>query len=475
MSRTPPPEGPAHLLAALYAALRIVRLHPIETVEVRETLARLDERVRAVLQAEGRLELRVVRRALYLNGKRLESDIENYVFYEHCVTTLERAGVGALVVTKSPTPRDWQLFVALLVRTGAEDHPGNTEELVRRMAARSVHAIEVQPPATDGADMPGETDRREAALRTYGRSVAVSRDLFNGARLGRSASVTEVRHAVQDIVDAVLHNEASLRGLSTLKDYDDYAFTHSVNVCIFCVAIGRRLGLSKAQLYDLGLAALVHDIGMSRIPREILTKESPLTPAEREQMESHTWLGALSAYQLRDYGEIPFRSMTVAYEHHLKQEGTGYPRSARPRRPSVFSRIVAVASAFDAATNERAYHPARPPDEVLRELWEDKSLGHDPVIVKALINLLGIYPVGTCVILDTYELALVHAANTDTALIHRPVVRLLCNADGMWLSPAPLVDLAVTNDSGAFARSIIKVTSPEKYGIKVSEYFGVIS
>jgi HD-GYP domain-containing protein (c-di-GMP phosphodiesterase class II) len=374
-------------------------------------------------------------------------------------------------VVEPPTPRDWQLFLSLLVRAGPDERPDRTDSLRAHMAARSVRGIEVEPPAAGTSDLPGEAERREAAKRTYHRSVEVSRELFNGARLGRGARVTEVRQAVQDIVDAVLHNEASLGGLSTLRDYDDYAFTHSVNVCIFCVAIGRRLGLTKAQLYDLGLAALVHDVGMGRIPREILTKKSALTPAEREQMESHTWLGALSAYHLRDYGDIPFRSMVVAYEHHRSAEGAGYPRFTRNRTPSVFARIVAVASAFDAATNERGYHPASPPDAVLRQLWENKSLGHDPVIVKALINLLGIYPVGTCVILDTYELALVHAANSDSAYIHRPIVRLLCDADGKWLSPPPLVDLAATDDRGTFTRSIIKVTSPDRYGIKVSDYF----
>ena len=301
--------------------------------------------------------------------------------------------------------------------------------------------------------------------------MAISKELFQGARLGRSANVKEVRHAVEDIVDAVLDHEASLGGLSTLKDYDDYSFTHSVNVCIFCVAIGRRLGLTKPQLYDLGLAALVHDMGMSRIPREILTKGAALTPAERESMEAHTWLGALSAFRLSDFGEIPFQAMIVAYEHHMRPGGAGYPRPRRPREPTIFSKIIAVAAAFDAATNTRSYSKASPPDEVLRELWEDESLGHDPVVVKALINLLGIYPVGTCVILDSYELALVHSANSDASFVHRPIVRLLCDANGLWLSPAPLVDLAETNANGDFVRSIIKVTSPEKYGIKVSDYF----
>ena len=94
------------------------------------------------------------------------------------------------------------------------------------------------------------------------------------------------------------------------------------------------------------------------------------------------------------------------------------------------------------------------------------------MIVKALINLLGIYPVGTVVILDSYELALVHAASTDATQIHRPVVRLLCDADGVWFEPAPLADLTDRREDGEFARSIIKVTKAKKYGINVSDYLG---
>lgn len=458
------------LLAALYAAVRLVRLHPIETGAVRDALDELDRTVRGTVGAAGSVELRAVGPAFYLNGRRVERTIENYVCHAHWVETLQRAGVGVVRIVEPPSPRDWQLFFSLLLRAGPEGSQG-TELLQAQMAARSVRGIEVAPALAAASDLPGEPERKEAAKRTYGRSVEVSRALFNGARLGRSARVTEVRQAVQGIVNAVLHDAASLEGLSTLRDYDDYSFTHSVNVCIFCVAIGRRLGLSKAQLYDLGLAALVHDIGMARIPRDVLTKPSALTPVEREQMESHTWLGALSVYQLRDHGGIPFRSMVVAYEHHRAAGGTGYPRFARTKVPSIFARIVAVASAFDAATNERGYRPAVPPDLVLRELWQNEGLGHDPVIVKALINLLGIYPVGTCVILDTYELALVHSANSDSTCIHRPIVRLLCDTEGRWLAPPPLVDLAATNDQGGFVRTIIKVTSPAKYGIKVSDYF----
>ncbi len=459
-------------LRALYQAFRAARVRGAGSARIRKAADQLQIASQSMLDNANRLELRIVRRTLYLNGETLASDVENFVFHSHVLDTLRGAGIGLLTITGSSTPKDLQVFVTLVVRlSSATPDPTRIVKLRRAIESRSVVGIEALPPVSAGADLPGESDRREAARRTYKESVAISRELFNGTRMGRSGNVKQVKHAVQNIVDGVLNDEASLGGLSTLKDYDDYAFTHAVNVCIFCVAIGRRLGLSKAQLYDLGHAALVHDIGMSRIPREILTKGSSLTPDEMALMEGHTWLGALSIFELRDFGEIPFQSMIVAYEHHLKNEGGGYPNHLRPREPSVFSKIIAVAAAFDAATNERAYSKARPADEVLRELWEDESLGFDPVIVKALINLLGIYPVGTVVILDTYELAIVHAANSDPSFVHRPVVRLLCDADGMWLHPAPLADLAATGDADHFARSIIKVTSADRYGIQASDYF----
>jgi hypothetical protein len=138
----------------------------------------------------------------------------------------------------------------------------------------------------------------------------------------------------------------------------------------------------------------------------------------------------------------------------------------------VFSKIIAVADAFDAATSRRAYQsvPLEPAD-VLREMWENPRRGQDPVLVKAFINLTGVYPVGTCVVLDTYEIAVVHAANPDPTFLHRPIVRVVMTAEGSPLSPGNLEDLSVTTGDGSFARSIIKVTDPDKYGIKPSDYF----
>jgi HD-GYP domain-containing protein (c-di-GMP phosphodiesterase class II) len=213
-------------------------------------------------------------------------------------------------------------------------------------------------------------------------------------------------------------------------------------------------------------------VGKSRVPLEVLNKDGGLSEEEWRIMQAHPWLGVLTLFGLRGYGEIPYRSMIGTYEHHMKIDLTGYPKSIRPRVMSIFSKIIAVADGFDAATSRRTYQTTPlQPDEVLREMWENPRRGYDPILVKAFINLIGVYPAGTLVILDTYELAIVQAANANVENIHRPMVRIVSDPQGTILHPGLDVDLAEQTPDGAYRRSIIKVTNPDKYGIRVSDYF----
>ena len=146
--------------------------------------------------------------------------------------------------------------------------------------------------------------------------------------------------------------------------------------------------------------------------------------------------------------------------------------TAPPMYPSVFSKIIAVADSFDAATSRRAYQtvPLQPSD-VLKEMWENPRRGQDPVLVKAFINLTGVYPVGTCVILDTYEVGIVHAASSDASQLHRPLVRIVTDPDGVSLGDGFIADLAETDGAGGFLRSIIKVADPDRLGLRPADYF----
>jgi HD-GYP domain-containing protein (c-di-GMP phosphodiesterase class II) len=460
-------------LVHFYAALRSLKLYPVENEQVQRALDEVTASAARLLEIEDDLEVRVAGEFIFVNATRLRLDLDNFASFSHVLTTLRHSGVGIVRIDTGVQRRDLQVFISLLLTFATrETAPNKLFELQQRLVQAGVTQIVVEAPVEADEELEDEEKAKEVAKRTYERTVAVTKEVVNSIRMGRSASVKKVKRAVQGIVDQVLKNEVSMVGLTTIRDYDEYTFVHSVNVTIFSVSIGKRLGLTKLQLFDLGLAALFHDVGKSRVPLDVLNKAGALDDDEWRIMQAHPWLGVLTLFGLRGYGEVPYRAMIAAYEHHMKIDLTGYPRSIRSRDLSVYSKIIAVADAFDAATSRRAYQtvPLQPAD-VLREMWENPRRGQDRVLVKAFINLTGIYPVGTCVVLDTYEVAIVHGANPDPAQLHRPIVRLVLNPQGVSLGEGRLVDLTETISGGAFARSIIKVTDPERYDIKPSDYF----
>lgn len=460
-------------LVHLYAALRNLKMYPVENEQVQRSLDELSAAANALLGIEGELEVRVHGEFIFVNGTRLRLSLDNFASFSHILSTLRHSGVGTVRVDGEVARQEWQVFVSLLLSFASRDaSPNKLSELQGKMQQGGIAHIHVEAPPEDDEDVDDEEQAKEIAKRTYERTVQVTKEVVNSVRMGRSASVKKVKRAVQGIVDQVLKNEVSIVGLTTIRDYDDYTFVHSVNVTIFAVSIGKRLGLTKLQLFDLGLAALFHDVGKSRVPIQILNKPGALTDEDWRIMQSHPWLGVLTLFGLRGYGEIPYRAMIAAYEHHMKIDLTGYPKSIRPRELSVLSKIIAVADAFDAATSRRVYTGgAMEPADVLKELWGNPRRGQDPVLVKAFINLTGVYPVGTCVILDSYEVGIVHAANPDPAFLNRPLVRIVMTADGAPMVPGEVVDLSDTDGSGGFRRTIVKVTNPDKYGIKPADYF----
>ncbi|MBA2459945.1 MAG: HD domain-containing protein [Gemmatimonadales bacterium] len=461
------------LLLALYTALRSLKLYPVENATVQKALDDLDASAHSLLALESDLEVRLAGDFIFVNATRLRLELDNYASFSHVLAVLRAFEVGALRIRSTAERREWQILLSLLLTLAERGQPENRfEELHARLRSAGVQGLEIERASASEAD-PDTEQAKEAAKRVYSQGVAVTKDVMTGARLGRATNVRRVKRAVQLIVDQVLNNETSLVGLTTIRDYDEYTFTHSVNVCIFSVALGKKLGLSRLQLYDLGMTALLHDVGKARVPLEILNKTTGLDDREWRIMQAHPWLGAVTLFALRAQDEVPFRSVLVAHEHHMKTDLSGYPKAIRPRNLGIFSRIVSVADGFDAATTRRSYQTVPiEPDQVLREMWQNPRRGYDGVLVKALINLIGIYPVGTCVILDTFEVGLVAAPNPDGRQLNRPMVRVAVNVDGAMVAPpGELVSLSEQDDTGAFRRSIVKVTNPTRYGLTVGDYF----
>ena len=457
---------------SLYVALRNLKMYPLENAVVQKALDELTALSSELIAGDGECEFRLAGEFLFLNATRMKLDLDNYTSFSFILNRCRDAGVGVLKFHERPAVRDWTILLSFLISPQGKAPSERFDNLQLRLQELNVHVFDVAGPSESADDPADEGESKERAKKTYQQSVTTTKEVINSVRMGQSPNVKKIKRVVQGIVDQILTDETSLVGLTTIRDYDDYTFTHCVNVSIFSIALGRRLGLTRLQLYDLGFTALFHDIGKSRVPIDVIQKPDALDEEEWRLVMAHPWLGVLALFQLREQQEFPYRSMLVAYQHHMKRDLTGYPRSLRMADITFFSKIVAVADGFDAATSRRVYTTTPlSPAGVLQEMRDNPRRGMDPVVVKAFVALLGIYPVGTLVVLDSFELAIVHAVNPIAEMVSRPIVRVVSDEMGNIEHPGHLVDLAEQDEAGAHKKTIIKTADPERYGIRVGDYF----
>jgi HD-GYP domain-containing protein (c-di-GMP phosphodiesterase class II) len=462
------------LVLAINASAQSLKLYPFENATVQNVIDELVRIVARIHEREGFFDLRLVGDFFFLNDARLRLDLSDYGAFSAVSGLLSKHEMGELEIEAGVEKQDFARVISLLISEPSTQE-GAFDRLLTKFTMSGAKHIRIGPakPETQEPQVESDDHAKQVAKQTYFQSVSVAKEVLTDMRMGKAVNLRRVKRAVQSIVDQVLNNESSMLGMTTLRDYDEYTFTHSVNVCIFSVVLGQKLGLTKVQLYDLGLGALFHDIGKMRIDPTVVNKTTGLSEEEWFQIQQHPAEGLIGLFSMRGLTDVPYRAMLLAYEHHMKVDLTGYPKNKRPRYPTLFSRIVQTADGFDAATSKRSYQSQPwPPDEVMREMRDNPRRGYDPLLVKAFINVTGVFPVGTMCILDTSELALVSARNPDINKIHQPIVKIISDGWGSMLAEPFTVDLSeIDPATGSPRRTIIKTTDPDKYGIRVAEYF----
>jgi putative nucleotidyltransferase with HDIG domain len=273
------------------------------------------------------------------------------------------------------------------------------------------------------------------------------------------------RSMIDGLAQAVSQNRTALVALTALKAYDNYTFTHMVNVSILTMAQARALGVDGSLLREFGLAGLMHDIGKVRVPSEILNKPDKLTDEEFEIMRRHPVDGAEI---LRRTPEIPALAAVVAFEHHLRLDGSGYPSAAKRPALNVGTVLCSIADVYDAMRSQRRYQQAFPTDRILAVLQRNDGTQFDQHLVRRFVQLLGIYPAGNLVRLNTGEIAVVLRAHAPDP--YRPKVRLLFAADRSRIGLPVDVNLWESEADPARPSSIVTPVDPADYQIDPLEF-----
>jgi putative nucleotidyltransferase with HDIG domain len=368
------------------------------------------------------------------------------------IKRLRQAGIERIVIDAGVQADE----ITQLVETIGRGDSGDSLTALSRLPHIRVGRLQVE--------QRGETAAGDIATfrRLYDDAVKVAGTLWESAKVEGIPDADAARGIVDTLAQAVAQNRTALLALTALKNYDNYTFTHMVNVSILTMGQARGVGIEGARLREFGLAGLMHDIGKVKTPNEILNKPGKLTDQEYDILKLHTINGAQI---LRKTPEIPPLAPIVAFEHHLRADGTGYP-DARRVDLNLATTLAGVADVYDAMRSQRVYQAASPTDRILAVLQRNDGKQFDQNLVRRFVQLVGIYPAGNLVRLRTGEIAVVlevHALDP-----HRPRVRILIDRDGQRLEQPRDVNLF---ESAAGEPNAVRApVDPDEYGIDPLTY-----
>jgi putative nucleotidyltransferase with HDIG domain len=300
-----------------------------------------------------------------------------------------------------------------------------------------------------------------AAIRQlYSNAVQAAEVAWESAAVEGEPDLPAALETVEGLSDAVTQNRTALVALTAMRNYDNYTFTHMVNVSILTMGQARALGIEGRLLREFGLSALMHDIGKVRTPKEILNKPDKLTDTEFAIMRRHTVDGAEI---LRRTPEMPILAPVVAFEHHLRIDGTGYPAEARRGQLNLATMLCGIADVYDAMRSQRAYQQAFPSDRILAVLQRNDGAQFDKHLVRRFTQLLGIFPPGNLVRLSSGELAVVTHVHAPDPF--RPRVKVLVSREGTRLELPYERNLWEPPYEGAPLDSVETPVDPAEHGI----------
>jgi HD-GYP domain-containing protein (c-di-GMP phosphodiesterase class II) len=299
----------------------------------------------------------------------------------------------------------------------------------------------------------------DIARRAYDNTSKQVRAVMRDLRWGRSMDVPATKDAVAACAEQVTRDPGAMALLASIKDKDHYTAQHSLNVAILSMVVGHHLGLPDRTLKDLGAAALLHDVGKLLTPREILGKPGRLTPAEFRVIRLHP---AHGKGILDGYEGIGKAAAEVAFTHHERLDGSGYPRGIKEGDTGLLTRIVAITDTYDAVTSDRVYSEAKTSIEAFKILQAASGNHYDGQLVSELIGAVGLFPPGSPVQLNNGKYAIV--VRTNQKYEFRPTVLIVKDAKSRPVRPR-CVDLADVGGGASASYQIAKVLRPSDCGI----------
>ena len=458
-------------LKAFHHMINTVRIHQDNNELIKECVKQFAKTL-ADMSGGSDLEFLIWRGRFFIQGEKLHYRRESFVLINEMVEYFPQRGLRGLVFqpsVKEGSLKDFVIFSRLLNESAMQNDPPTW--LDKQLQANGIVWVELLK-EIDEVPPDAELQRKEQARQSYMHSLAAVKEVAMKVSQRSVAGIRKARRLAQTMVDLVLEDENLMLGLTTIRDYDDYTYTHSVNVALLAMALGKRIGLSQIILEQLGLCGMFHDLGKVEVPKEILLKPDMLNTGEWHQMRQHPLIGVHRVLKLHAARDVKSRVVLGPFEHHLNYNLTGYPKTHFVNKVTLFGKILRIADTYDALTSERKYRPrAFSPDEALKLMWSKVGEDYDPILLKIFINMVGLYPVGTILKLDTGEMGLVVDYPSEEER-SRPELLLLEDDGEGGFKGGEKINLAERDPkTGSYLRNVVECHHATELGLQPAQFF----
>ncbi|MDC7708335.1 HD-GYP domain-containing protein [Vogesella indigofera] len=335
-------------------------------------------------------------------------------------------------------------------------HARSVDEVNASLQQQMIEAVTGKPAPIITLSFAEELGR---ANRIKSQAHALVKTVMQDVRLGRAVELEQVEPMIESITESVLSNSGALLTLLRIKNKDDYTFLHSVSVGTLMIAFCRAVGMDMETIHLAGLGGILHDTGKALVPDEVLNKPGRLTEDEFDIIKRHPRDGFDILSRTEGIGEIP---LDITLHHHERVDGSGYPHKLNGDTISTLAKMAAIVDVYDAITADRCYHKGMAPTDALRKIFEWSKYHFDPKLVQAFMRCVGIYPVGTLVLLESGKLGVVieqHASNLLT-----PKIKVMYSSKSNTYLQPEIIDLSRPLGFGG-GDKIVRHEAPEKWGI----------
>lgn len=451
------------IVSLLYALIQAVQVYDVNNDVVLKAAQKFLEHINFLFETISHIKIVRSQDYLFINKQRLRFEIFGYASLQALYHRLKALHIRS--ITLSPgINRDEVISCALLLLRADE------ESLWDRWSSQTFSHIQLELQTKDevaedspGGDSFGLEQQKEHIKRTYFKSLTVVKNLMDSLWTNKSINISSYKHIVYGLANFITQDERSFLALTAIKHFDEYTYMHSLNVGILAMIMGQRIGFNRKTIVKLGMSGILHDIGKIKVPKELIDKPEKLTEKEWETLRRHSDYGVIEILKTKGLDEMGLASMIVAFQHHWNYDNTGYPAQEKRHNYTFFSRIVRICDAYDAMITARPYQPIPfLPHFALRVIWAHKNTYFDQILVKVLIQLLGIYPVGSCLELNSGEIGLVIRQNPG--YLDLPIVKIITDTRHKR-NDGKTIDLSQER-----ALEIIKPVYPQQYGINIAEY-----